>query len=56
MAGSTTKVDKAALGKEDNMAAAGHEEAVDLGLDVLDRFGIGFQPGYVDLNVKVSNI
>ena len=56
MAGSTTKVDKAALGKEDDVAAVVHEVAVDLGLDVLDRFRIGFQPGYVDLNVKVSNI
>lgn len=56
MTGSASEIDKAALGKEYDMTAIVHEEAVDLGLDVLDRFGICFQPGNVDLDVKMSDI
>ena len=56
MTGSTAKVDKAALGKEYDMTAVVHEEAVHLWLDILDRFGICLQPGNVDLNVEMSDI
>lgn len=56
MTSSTTKIDKAALGEENNVTAAGHEVAVDLGLDVLDRFSILLQPRNVDLNVEMSDI
>lgn len=38
------------------MAAAGHEEAVDLGLDILDALGIRLQPGNIDLNIEVANV
>ena len=56
MAGSTAKVHKAALGEENDVAAVVHEVAVDLGLDILDRFGVGLQPGNVDLDVKMSDV
>lgn len=56
VASSAAKVDETALSKEDDVAAAGHEEAVDLGLDVLDGRGVGLQPGNVDLNVEVTNV
>lgn len=36
VASGTAKIDKAALGKEDDVAAALHQEAVNLRLDVLD--------------------
>jgi hypothetical protein len=54
--GSTAKVDKAALGKEDDVAAAGHEEAVNLGLDVLDRAGVGLEPSNVNLDIEVTDV
>lgn len=54
--GGTAKVDKTTLSKEDDVAAAGHEEAVDLGLDVLGRLGVGLEPGNVDLNIEVTNV
>ena len=56
MARSTSKVDKTAFGEENNVAAAGHEVAVNLGLDVLDRLGVLLQPGDVDFDVEMSNI
>ena len=37
------------------MPAVGHGVSVDLRFDVGDRLGIGFQPGDVDLDVKVTN-
>lgn len=52
----TAKVDETTLSKEDDVAAAGHQEAVNLGLDVLDGLGVGLQPGNVDLNVEVTNV
>lgn len=56
VAGSTAKVDQTALGQEDDVAAAGHGEAVDLGLDVLHRLGVGLEPGDINLNVKVTDV
>lgn len=56
VASGTAKVDQTALSQEDDVAAAGHEEAVDLGLDVLDRLGVLLEPGNVNLNVKVTNV
>lgn len=38
------------------MAAVLHEEAVNLGLDVLDALGVGLQPSDVDLNIEVTNV
>ncbi|KUI61723.1 hypothetical protein VP1G_11265 [Cytospora mali] len=56
VAGGTAQVDQTTLSEEDDVAAAVHEEAVDLGLDVLDALGVGLEPGNVDLNVKVANV
>jgi hypothetical protein len=56
VAGSTAKVDQTTLSQEDDVAAAGHGESVDLGLDVLDRLGVGLEPSNVDLNVEVTNV
>jgi hypothetical protein len=52
----TAKVDETTLGEEDDVAAGGHGEAVDLGLDVLDGLGVLLEPGNVDLNVEVTNV
>jgi hypothetical protein len=56
VASSTAKVDKTTLSKEDDVAAAGHEEAVDLGLDVLNRGGVLLEPSNVDLDIEVANV
>lgn len=50
------KVDKAALGEEDDVAAVLEQEAVDLGLDVLNARGVGLEPRDVDLDVEVANV
>lgn len=52
----TAKVDQTTLGKEEDVTAVGHGEAVDLGLDVLDRLGVGLQPGNVDFDIEVTNV
>jgi hypothetical protein len=51
--GRTAEADKTALSKEDDVAAGGHDEAVDLGLDVDDRFSL--KPCNIDFNVEVIN-
>jgi hypothetical protein len=56
VASSTTQVDETTLSQENDVATAGHEEAVNLGLDVLGRLGVGLQPGNVDLDIKVTNV
>jgi hypothetical protein len=56
VASSTAKVDKTTLSKEDDVAAAGHEEAVNLGLDVLDRGGVLLEPSNVNLDIEVTNV
>lgn len=56
VASGTTQVDETTLGKEDDVAATGHQEAVDLGLDVLDARGVLLQPGDVNLAVEVTNV
>jgi hypothetical protein len=56
VASGAAKVDKAALGEEDDVTARGHLEAVDLGLDVLDALGVGLEPGNVNLNVEVADV
>ncbi|RCI13972.1 hypothetical protein L249_8305 [Ophiocordyceps polyrhachis-furcata BCC 54312] len=55
VAGGASEVDETALGQKDDVAARGHEEAVDLRLDVVDRLGILLEPGHVNLNVEVAN-
>jgi hypothetical protein len=56
VASGTAKVDKATLSEEDDVAAVGHQVAVDLGLDVLDGLGVGLEPGNVNLDVEVTNV
>ena len=56
VAGSTAKVDETALSEEDDVAAVLHEEAVNLGLDVLHGGSVGLEPGNVDLDVEVANV
>lgn len=56
MAGSTAKVDETTLGQQDDVAAVLHQEAVNLGLDVLHRGSVGLQPGNVNLNIEVTNV
>jgi hypothetical protein len=54
--GSTTQVDETTLSQKDDVPTVGHEEAVNLRLDVLDRLGVGLEPGNVNLNVEVANV
>lgn len=56
VASSTAKVDKTTLSEEDDVTAAGHKEAVNLGLDVLDGLGVLLQPGDVNLDIEVTNV
>lgn len=56
VARSTTQVDETTLSQKDDMTTVRHEEAVNLRLDVLDRFGVGLEPGNVDLDVEVANV
>lgn len=56
VASSTAKVDKTTLSKEDDVTAVGHEETVNLGLDVLDRAGVGLEPSNVNLDIEVTNV
>ncbi len=56
VAGGTAEVNKTTLGEEDDVAARWHEEAIDLGLDVLHARGVLLEPGNVDLDVKVANV
>lgn len=53
---STSKVDETTLSKEDDVAAGGHGEAVNLGLDALDGLGVGLEPGNVNLDIEVTNV
>ncbi|CUG90010.1 unnamed protein product [Bodo saltans] len=50
------KVDEAALGEQDDVAAGGHGVAVNLGLDLAVGNGVGLQPADLDLSVEVANV
>jgi len=54
--GGTSQVDETALGKQDDVAAVLHEEAVDLGLDGDNAGSVGLEPSNVDLTVEVANV
>jgi hypothetical protein len=56
VASGTSQVNETALGEEDDVAAAGHEEAVDLGLDVGDGFGVLLEPRNVDFDIEVTDV
>jgi hypothetical protein len=54
--GSTTQVDETTLGQKDDVTTVGHEEAVNLRLDVLDRLGVGLEPSNVNFDIEVTNV
>lgn len=56
VASGAAQIDETALSQKDDVAAVLHEETVNLGLDVLDRLGVGLEPGNVNLNVKVTDV
>jgi hypothetical protein len=56
VSGSTSQVDETALGKQDDVAAILHQEAVDLGLDGSAAGSVGLEPGNVNLAVEVTNV
>lgn len=56
VASGTPEVDQTTLGEEDDVAAVLHQEAVDLGLDVLDGLSIGLEPSDVNLDIEVTNV
>jgi hypothetical protein len=56
VSGSTSQVDETALGKQDDVAAILHQEAVDLGLDGSAADSVGLEPGNVNLAVEVTNV
>lgn len=56
VASGTTQVDKTTLSEEDDVAAAGHEVTINLGLNVLNGLGIGLQPGNIDFNIEMADV
>lgn len=54
VASGAAKVDKTALGEEDDVAAVGEGEEVNLRLDVDVLDGVGLQPRDVDLDIEVT--
>jgi hypothetical protein len=56
VASSTTKVDKTTLSKENDVVTVLHGETINLGLDVLNRSGVGLEPGDIDFNIEVTNV
>jgi hypothetical protein len=56
VAGGAAQVDQTTLGEQDDVAAIGHQITVNLGLDNLDRLGVGLEPGNIDFDVKVTNV
>lgn len=56
VASGTAEVDKTTLSKQNDVTAVLHQEAVNLGLDVLDGLSVGLEPGNVDLDVEVTDI
>ena len=53
--GGTAEVNETALSEENDVATRSHGVAVNLWLDVGDRFGVRLQPGNIDFNVEVAN-
>src|SRR5579871_1899718 len=56
MSGSTTKVDEATFGEKDDMTTVGHQETVNLQLDVCDTLCVLLEPGNVNLDIKMTNV
>lgn len=49
------QVHKAALSEEDDVTPRSHSKAINLRFDVNYLLGIGFQPGNINLDVKMTN-
>ena len=56
VAGCAAKIHESAFSKENDVSAVRHEEAVNLGFDVLGGFSVGLEPGDVDFDVEVANV
>src|SRR5579859_7420545 len=54
--GSTSKIDKSALGKEDDMVTVGEEVSVNLGFHVDDALGVLLEPCNVDFNIEMADV
>jgi hypothetical protein len=54
--GGTAKVNQTSLSQQNDMASVGHSITVNLRLDVLDRLGIGLEPGNVNLDIEVADV
>lgn len=50
------EVDQASRSEEDDVATRRHGVAVDLRLDILDRFGILGEPGNVNLDIEMTDV
>jgi hypothetical protein len=56
VASGTSQVDETTLSKKDDVTAVLHQITVNLGLDILNAFGILLQPGNIDLDVEVTDV
>src|SRR5271155_187243 len=56
MTSRTAQIDKTPLSKQNNVASTWHCETIDLGLDVRHTLGSLLEPGYVDLDIEVTDV
>lgn len=56
VASGTAQVHETTLGKEDDVAATWHQVAVNLGLDVGNRFSVLLEPRNVDFDIEVTDV
>jgi hypothetical protein len=53
---SAAQVDETTLSKEDDVTTRWHQEAVHLGLNVLDGLGVRLEPSNVNLDIEVTDV
>jgi hypothetical protein len=56
VASGAAQIDETAFSQQNDVATVLQQEAVDLGLDVLDGLSIGFKPSNVNLDVEMANV
>jgi hypothetical protein len=56
VASGASQVDETALSEEDDVTAALHQVAVDLGLDAGDRLSVLLEPSNVDFDIEVTDV
>ena len=56
MASGTSQVNETSLSEKDDVTATLHEEAVNLGLDVLHAGSVLLQPGDVNFNIEMPDV